>query len=69
MLKLNVRDGFLLFSDPVNTVVTGPADGAGGAGAAVTLAVAADVAAADPPALVAVTTTRRVLPTSAVTTS
>src|SRR5262249_21988471 len=65
--RLNVFDGFLLFNDPLNTVVAGADDGGGGTAAAITTAVAPDVAAAAPPAFVAVTTTCSVLPTLAVT--
>jgi hypothetical protein len=66
MLTENDRDGFLLFSDPLATVVT--LEGAEG-GAEVTTAVVVDAADAEPPALVAVTTIRRVAPTSAVLTA
>src|SRR5207244_4081850 len=65
--RVNVRDGFLLVSELVNTVVAGPAEGGGDVGAATTTAVGADVADVDPPLFVAVTVICRVVPTSAVT--
>ena len=51
------------------TVFTGPAGGGGGGGAdePTTTALASLVAGAEPPAFVAVTTARSVLPTSAAT--
>jgi hypothetical protein len=61
---VKVRIGFFALSEPENVSLC-VVEGGGGAGAGDTIAVAAELAEAEPAGLVAVTTTRIVAPTSA----